>query len=489
MSYKKLLSLLIVFCFVLPVYFAFGQEPEMEPEESIPQSEQVSVSGENVSLNFKNAEISNVLKILSYKSGVNIVSTPEVRGAVTIMLKDVSWERALETIVRSYGFAYEWISDKVIMVSTLDRLAEQRRVQEEAAEKEPMDTATFILNFTKAEDIQAAVEKLISAKAKITIEPRTNALIITDTKSNLMKIGKIINRLDKMTPQVTIEAKIVESTLGNADKLGIDWTMKVTMAGGKRPTTFPFQKWEGDNDFFPVPSYTSNYDDDTGMWTISSGFPFLGEGFFFPGDDHRLSSFPAPTAYFKDGVLQGDYAYGTLDFSQLQAVLEILKSRSDTKIVSNPRITTINNQEAKILVGTVVPIPIYEYSREAGTRVIAGYRDQEIGVKLLVTPNINEQDFVTLTVKPSVDEIIGFTGPDDERPIISTRSAETRVMIKDNETLVIGGLIAEKRIKSVKKVPILGDIPILKFFFSKKEDTLDKTELLIFITPHIVNAE
>ena len=157
--------------------------------------------------------------------------------------------------------------------------------------------------------------------------------------------------------------------------------------------------------------------------------------------------------------------------------MEILKSRSDTKIVSNPRITTINNQEAKILVGTVVPIPIYEYSREAGTRVIAGYRDQEVGVKLLVTPNINEQNYVTLSVKPSVEEIIAWTGPDDERPIISTRSAETRVMVKDGETLVIGGLIAETRIKSVTKVPILGDIWLLDYLFSKKTDTLDKTEL------------
>ncbi|MGD9015284.1 MAG: type IV pilus secretin PilQ [Candidatus Omnitrophota bacterium] len=486
MSKLKIILAVILLC-LLGVVNLSSQEVE---DTMVPTTEEEVgelAPEEIVSLNFKDADIRSVLRIIAYKSGVNIVSTPEVRGAVTIMLKNVPWERALETIVRTYGFAYEWISDEVIMVSTLERLTEQRRVQEEAAAQEPMDTATFILNFTRAEDIKVAMEKLISAKGKITVEPRSNALIITDTKSNLVKIGKIIQRLDKVTPQVTIEAKIVEATLDDDDKLGIDWTTKVTLSGAKRPVTFPFQTFEGARNYYPVPAYESSYE--SGMWTITSDFPFGGEGFFFPGQSHGFSSFPGAQAYFKDGVLQGDFAFGTLDFSQFKAVLELLKSKSDTKIVSNPRITTINNEEAKIIVGTIVPIPIYEYSREAGTRVIAGYRDQEIGIKLSVTPNVNEEEFVTLIVKPSVDEIIGWTGPDDERPIISTRNANTKVMIKDGQTLVIGGLISEKKIKSRTKVPILGDIPILGFFFSKRDDTLDKTELIIFITPRIVNPD
>jgi len=166
--------------------------------------------------------------------------------------------------------------------------------------------------------------------------------------------------------------------------------------------------------------------------------------------------------------------------------LEILNSRTDTNIISNPRITTLNNQEAKIIVGTIVPIPLYEYSTDTGTRIISGYENQKIGVQLVVTPNINEQKYITLDVVPSVDEITGWTGPDNERPIISTRSATTKVMIKDGQTLVIGGLISEKKVKYKKKVPILGDIPILGLLFTKKEDTVDKTDLLIFITPRII---
>jgi type IV pilus assembly protein PilQ len=485
MKKLEIVMALVMLC-GLWVISLLAQEVE---ETAIPEAEEMIevAPSEMVSLNFKDADIRSVLKVIAFKSGVNIVATPEVRGSITILLKDVPWERALETIVRTYGFAYEWISDEVIMVSTLERLAEQRQIQEEAAAKEPVDTATFVLNFTKAEDIKAAIEKLISPRGRITVETRTNTLIVTDIKSNLVRIGKIVKDLDKVTPQVTIEAKIVEATLGDADKLGIDWTTKITFSGAKRPVTFPFQKWEGDNDFYPIPSYSS--EQETGMWTITTDFPFGGEGFFFPTSAHKFSSFPASQAYYDEGVLAGDFAFGTLDFTQFKAVLEILKSRSDTKIVSNPRITTINNEEAKIIVGTVVPIPVYEYSREAGTRIISGYRDQEIGIKLSVTPNINEADFVTLVVRPSVEEIIAWTGPDDERPIISTRTAETKVMIKDGETLVIGGLISEKKIKNRKKLPILGDIPLLGFFFSKREDTLDKTELLIFVTPHIITSE
>ncbi len=205
----------------------------------VSSTEKAGVS-ENISLDFKDAEINNVLKIISYKSGVNIVATPEVRGLVTIRLQDVYWEEALDTIVRTYGFGYEWLSDKVIMVSTLEKLAEQRRIQEEAAVKEPLDTKAFDLNFIKADEVKTAIEKLVSERGKITLETRTNTLIITDTKSNLIRIGKMIKELDRATPQVLIEAKIIETNLTDTKNLGIRWTIGGTVQGSARPTTFPF---------------------------------------------------------------------------------------------------------------------------------------------------------------------------------------------------------------------------------------------------------
>ncbi len=434
----------------------------------------------NITLDFKDADIQSILRIISFKSGVNIVTTPDILGNVTIRLVDVPWEQALETITKTCGFGFERLSDKIIMVSSLERLAQQRKSLQEASAMEPLDTQAFVLNFSKAEDVKLSIEKLVSPKGKITVESRSNTIIITDIKSNLKLVGDILKGLDKATPQVSIEARIIETTLGTAEKLGINWTAQVTATGAKRPTTIPFTRGS-DANMLPEPKRSETYAD--GDITITSDFPLI------PGlpttvtELNRLTygAFPMASAT--------DFTFGTLDFTGFKAVLEALSSRSNTKILSNPRITTLNNQEAKMLVGTIVPIPTYSYSKESGTQTISGYETLEIGVKLLVTPNINEKNYITLSVKPSVDEIIGYTGPNNERPIVSTRSAETKVMIKDGQTLALGGLISEKKIKSRRGIPILKDLPILCYIFGKKEETIDKTELLIFITPRIVKDD
>ncbi|RJO63974.1 MAG: type IV pilus secretin PilQ [Candidatus Omnitrophota bacterium] len=458
----------------------FGNTAESPSEMSLKANG--SAAQKNVTLDFKDADIRNVLKIISYKAGVNIVVTPDVVGNVNMRLVDVPWQNALDTIVKTYGFGYEWLNDRVIMVSTLARLAEQRKSQEEAMEKEPLDTDTFVLNFSSAIDIKNVLDKLLSARGKITVESRTNTLIVTDTKSTLLKIKEAIQRLDKMTPQVMIEARIIETTLGSSEKLGIDWNLRVALSGPKRPTTWPFTgeiKGAGSK-YFPKTTVPTSL--------VREATTTYSETGAVVGTSYSENTYHSLVAGFPD-VPTGLFTFGTLDMTGLQAVLEVLKSSSDTKIISNPRITTLNNQEAKILVGKVVPIPKYEYSKETGALSISGYEDKEVGVKLIVTPNINEQEYVTLSVKPSVEAIIGSTGPNGERPVISTRSAETNVMIKNGQTLVIGGLISEDKIKSKNGIPILGSLPLLKYLFGRKEDTITKTEMLIFITPHIIREK
>ncbi|MFH1678512.1 MAG: secretin N-terminal domain-containing protein, partial [Candidatus Omnitrophota bacterium] len=244
---KKLFLVLLTFNFLLlPFTFAYAQGPEATP----PETEELAAGG-NVTLDFKDADIKSVLKIISYKSGVNIVATPEVIGVVTIRLKDVPWEGALDTIVKTYGFGYEWLNKNVIMVSTLEKLAEQRAIQMAAAEKEPLDTQAFFLNFSKAQDVKLAVERLVSERGKITLEVRTNTLIITDTKSNLIRISKIINELDRVTPQVLIEAKIIETNLTKGENLGIKWQFGATVKGSARPSTYPFMNKSTHPNFQP----------------------------------------------------------------------------------------------------------------------------------------------------------------------------------------------------------------------------------------------
>lgn len=479
--------------------------PPQPENNAVPQAPKIEAPVQeaegNITLDFKDVDIQNILRILADKGNVNIVAGKDVAGLITIRLVDVSWQKALEVILKTYGYGYEWVSDKVIMVSTLENLAQRRKSQQEATEAEAVDTQIFFLNFSKADDIKKAVENLISTKGKINVETRNNALIISDTKSTLSRIAEVIKGLDKVTSQVVIEAKIIETTLGTADKLGIDWTVKATVSGAKRPIIAPFSLWSGPKNMYPTPQHTITSEDvvDNNSWipnlnttgasdafihptvkkyTITSDFPFRGEDLVDPESFKQFGTFPMAQA--------SDFTFGTMDFSQFQAVLDMLKTRSDTRIVSSPNVTTINNQEASIMVGTIVPIPTYQYSNQTGTRVISGYQDQKIGIKLRVTPNINLQNYITLDIEPSIEEITGFTGPDNERPIVSDRSANAKVMVKDGQTLVMGGLISEKKVKSNNKVPFFGSLPVIGALFTHKSETVDKTDLLIFITPRIL---
>ncbi|MCX5715250.1 MAG: hypothetical protein NT033_10765, partial [Candidatus Omnitrophica bacterium] len=228
----KILALHAFLGVFLIVGSSFAQTPkeakkqaalEVPPEAAVAVTPpQIAAANDLVTLDFKDADIRNVLKIISYKSGINIVATPEVMGNVTIRLVGVQWEKALDTIVKTQDFGYEWLNDKVIMVSSLEKLSQQRKARQEAEVAEPVDTQTFVLNYSRAQDIKTALEKLVSPRGNITLEGRTNTVIITDIKSNLLKIGGIIKELDKMIPQVMIEARIIETSLGSTDKLGID---------------------------------------------------------------------------------------------------------------------------------------------------------------------------------------------------------------------------------------------------------------------------
>ncbi|MCK4248604.1 MAG: type II and III secretion system protein, partial [Candidatus Omnitrophica bacterium] len=193
-----------------------------------------------------------------------------------------------------------------------------------------------------------------------------------------------------------------------------------------------------------------------------------------------LSSFPFAGA--------DAFTFGTLDFSQFSMVLEALFNRGDTEILSSPRIATIDNKPASIHVGDTVPIPMYERNAETGNMEVTGYEEIQVGIRLTVTPHINQDGFILMEIVPTVSSITGFTGPNNERPITSQRTAQTTVMIKNGETVMIGGLIKENNVKTEKKVPILGDLPVIKYLFKHKVDTKQRTELLVFITPNLMKS-
>ncbi len=413
---------------------------EVEGKKAAPS---VTQSG-NVSLDFREADIRNVLQILALKSGVNVVASPEVSGLISIQLKDVPWQQALEVILETAGYAYHK-KGNIILVTTVENLKKRREDTMQLAAQEPLETRTFTLNFGKASEVVQSIEKMKSDRGHIDFDARTNTLIVTDVSQNTELIAGVIVTLDTTTPQVLIEAKIVETTLSDSENLGIDWTLKATISGMKRPITWPFHDRTVDNEFVPdaIPSAAST-----------------------------------------------EFTFGTLDFSQAKLVFEMLKSRSDTNILSSPHIATLDNKAAQIIVGRQYPIPTYTYNEDQAKLQISGWEYKDIGIIFNVTPHVNKAGFVTLDVEPKITAILGFvTVENTSLPELSNESTKTSVMIQDGETLVIGGLLKDQKTNTRKRVPILGDIPILGLAFQKKEDAVAKTDLMVFITPHIITPQ
>jgi type IV pilus assembly protein PilQ len=426
-----------------------GQEELQNPAADISQPSQTKDS--NITVDFKDADIQDVLKIISYKSAINIVAGRDVVGTVTIRLVDVPWEQALDVILKNSGFVYEREQD-IIRVTTIENLS-----------REELSTQIFILNYAKAEQVATSVEEILSDRGKIKFDQRTNQIVITDVPSNLYKIKKVIEKLDKKIAQVMIEAKLIETLLDKDENLGIDWTLQASGTGSSRPLVAPFAfgKTYGKTgrEYFPkVDTSTSDF---TG--SVENGFPY---------------------------ATVDDFTFGTLSFQNLQFALEMLKSRANTRTLSNPKIMTLNNKEAIIHVGEKRYIPTYERNSSTGVMEITNYTEKKLGITLTVTPHVNAQGEIVIDLKPEVSAFLDYDDYGNVKaPIISTREADTQVMIKDGETIVIGGLIKDVTYDRVRKVPFLGDLPLLGHIFSKSTKTVDTTDLIIFLTVKLIDGE
>ncbi|MEA3306003.1 MAG: secretin N-terminal domain-containing protein [Candidatus Omnitrophota bacterium] len=468
----RILSSIIIFVFLVnlspPAMSQTGKIEEKLMDEKI-------IPG-NITIDFQDADIRIVLRVLSEKSGINIVASKDVEGRITIRLTNVHWERVLDMICKNYGYAFER-EGNIIRVTTIENL-----------KQEELTTEVFTLNYGKANEVMESVKEMLTerGKDKIKYDGRTNLLIVTDIPTNLYRIRQVIEKLDRRTPQVLIEAKIIETTLDKDENLGIDWSLKLSAAGASRPTTLPFEK---------IGSRILGFDTDLGKYlpvgkgaeTVGAATETTGAAADFPTTSH--ADFPAMPLVAAD-----QFTFGTLDFSQFAMVMEFLKARRDTKVLSNPRIATLNNQEAAILIGEILAIPTFERNPDTGTIEITGYTERDLGVKLSVTPHINEQGDIVVNLKPEISDLLGFDILDAARgiraPRYSAREAETQVMVRNGQTIMIGGLIKEKSVDYEKKVPWLGDIPVLgKALFTKTEEGVDRTELMIFMTVHIIGEK
>jgi len=312
---KRVLIIIVYFCFIFYIFAAEEKE-------------------NTISLDFRDAPIEDVLRTIAKQSGYNIIMSENVKGTVTIHLEDVSPVEAIDAVTTINGFTYTK-KGEVFKVTT-----------PEEAEKEKEVTKVFRLNNAKPEEVKAALKSITE---KVEVNARSNSIIVTDTPSVINQVTDIIRRLDVETPQVLIEAMFIETTLKKDENLGINWTISATASGAKRPITFPFSANSHEMSKY-YPYVTPN---DAG--STPSDFPTWGSSLPFTGNPY---GFPL--------AVTDDFVFGTLDFSQLASVLNLLKQRTKTHLLSNPKILTIDNKEATIHVGTKYYIPEYDYSTDTG---------------------------------------------------------------------------------------------------------------------------
>ena len=437
-----------------PVEAASEEEASASPESAAASSPAPAAAGQAalISVDFKDADIRQVLRIISLKSGVDIVAGADVEGLVTIKLTNVPWEEALDIILRTYGFTYER-KGNIVRVLTVD-----------AIEREALATEVFPLNYATAKEVPDVIKEMLSERGRVKFDERTNTIIVTDIPSNLFQIKTVIERLDQRTPQVLIMTKIVETRLSKDENLGIDWenvlNYSVTQTIPDIDNTFPFKAGS------------------------SLGSP----GRFF-GTDRAATR----TGQAVD--------IGTLGLENLSLTLNYLQKRTDTKILSNPTISVLNNQEAKIHVGQEYPIPNYSIDPTTGNTTISGYTAKDTGTVLTVTPHVNPSAEIVVDLKPEIvtADSTGIsyqtgTGTSVSLPLFTIQTAETQVRIQSGETIAIGGLVKTSEQHIDTKVPLLGDIPIVGTLFRNNRwysggSDPNKQDLLIFLTVTLQNDE
>jgi type IV pilus assembly protein PilQ len=417
---------------------------------------------ETISLDFKDADIRTVLRVLSLKSRVNIVAGPEVEGIVTIRLEDVPWQKALEVVLRTYDYVFER-DGNIIRVTSRERMAQ-----------EPVLTQTVVLNYSKANETMDSIKDMLSERGRIRPADRTNALVITDIPTNLYRITEVIKKLDQITPQAYIDSKIVKTDVGQTENLGIQWNIVGGLTrGASRPTTFPF------------PTRVNQAGDDR----VFSGL----FGQFLPSGSAATDPRDFPAMDITD--INPGFTYGTLNFTDFSSVLQMLQSKTNTKVVSNPRIIVLNNQTAKVQVGSQIPVPSFERNSQTGDMEVTGFTYRDVGVVLNVTPHINSAEEILVELKPEVSSRgadVSF-GTTFSAPSFVITTANTQVLIQSGQTIAIGGLLTDNVQVGESRVPYISDIPLIGKLFRSKRQTAGegnaKVETLFFVTVTTVDTE
>lgn len=446
-----------------PGYFTFQVLPKKQNLESGGvNNAPKTFTGRKISLDFQDVEIRTILQILAKESGMNIVASDSVNGKMTLSLKDVPWDQALDLVMQARNLDMRQQGNIVNIAPRDELLAKDKaflQAEKDIADLGALYSQNFQLKYKNVEEFRSILRldnadttgnrnTLVSGRGSVLIDPATNTLIVTDTRSVIEKFRKLIDELDVPAQQVMIEARIVEATDGFSRDLGVKFG-----ATGKK-------KLKNDTSAFG--------------WGVNSGFG---------GDDkwggETKINLPITAAANSISLVRA------ISSGALNLELSASESLSKTKTLANPRVLTQNRKEAKIESGYEIPFTVTSIAN-GGSSTNTELKKAVLG--LTVTPNITPDGQIIMTVKINKDSPAQCASGNQTILCISTKNLNTQAMVENGGTLIVGGIYEEDNGNTLTKVPLLGDIPVIGNLFKTRGKKTDRRELLIFITPRIMGT-
>ncbi|MBN8477950.1 MAG: type IV pilus secretin PilQ [Burkholderiales bacterium] len=476
--------------------FILEIKPVAEDPNRLTQGTRGGYKGEKVSFNFQSIDVRSVLQVIADFTGLNIITSDTVQGSLTLRLKDIPWDQALDIILQTKGLDMRK-NGNVVLIAPREELAlkekQQLESQAQISDLEPLQTEMFQLNYAKAQDIlnlvssnrtaagtQGGQGSILSRRGVATLDPRSNILFVQDTPARLEEVRRIIRQIDVSVRQVLIEARIVIASDKFSRQLGVRFGQQTgfTFNRGRYSVgstgslnTQPVVRTEGDRIIRETRTPTP--------FEIAS--PTVAP-FAYPGySDPAALNINLPVANAAGQLAMTLINLGSGNLINLE--LSALEAENRGKVVSSPRVITADNQKAHIEQGTEIP-----YVTPGSANSPATISFKKAVLRLDVTPQITPDNRIIMTVEVRKDSVGQFVqlGGGFQVPAIETKNVTTQIAVNNGDTAVIGGIYEETIRNDVDKVPYLGDIPVLGYLFKQSGRSSDKTELLIFLTPRIV---
>ena len=437
MKLVKLISLTVLLFSGLQIWGQSGQTT-VTAAVGAEAPEKIDMASILVTLDAQDASLPDVLAILAERSGLNIVTGPEVedQDKITLHLHNVPADQAINLVVRSVGLAYDIVGNS-ILVGDPDVLDQEVGV----------NSYVIGLQYADAEEVATMLDNFTD---NITVDVSGNRLLVRTSPKVIAEIEEAVRQVDKPAPQITLEARIIEVNVDDQELMGIDWSKLNSL------TTIIA---ENDVDQATgAPLVVAESSTNTGQ--VPDQMPFQ------PIDLKDIGHFSRQLSTFDI----------TLDYMLRNHMAHML---------ANSSVTTMNNREAEI---KVIDLISYVFQAGGNSQQIT-VKQEEVGIILRITPKINSDGFITTTVVPEVSNIVDWKGPNKDIPQIKKRTATTTIRVRDGESIIIAGLLDRKKTRTVNKVPILGDLPLIGLLFRSTHNEISQSNLVIEVTPHILRPE